>query len=243
VLALNLTLVSAQSQPTLAINRWLDTLWPYETERPSPVVSDEDVIETLGVGGPRSEASRRAILDAARAIFASRGYEQTTIRAVAAEAGIDASMVMRYFGSKAKLFTAAATTSLEPADLSSVPAGQRGELLVRHFVDRWERSPSGDTLVLLLRTAVTDDAVAEQVQANFHRQVTAPVAALGDPDAGRRSALIASQLLGVAVSRYILRQEPLASMPTDELVADVSPTIQRYLSQPLAGGAGTTPSN
>jgi AcrR family transcriptional regulator len=203
--------------------------------------SDHDAVEALGVGGPRSEATRRGILDAARAIFASRGYEQTTIRAVASEAGIDASMVMRYFGSKAGLFTAAASVSLEPPDLRSVPARRRGELLVRHFVDRWERSPSGDTLVLLLRTAVTDDAVAEQVQTNFNRLVTAPVAALGDPDAGRRSALIASQLLGLAVSRYILHHEPLASMPIDEVVADISPTIQRYLTQPLAGGSGTTP--
>jgi AcrR family transcriptional regulator len=203
--------------------------------------SDHGAVQALGVGGPRSEATRRGILDAARAIFASRGYEQTTIRAVASEAGIDASMVMRYFGSKAGLFTAAASVSLEPPDLRSVPARRRGELLVRHFVDRWERSPSGDTLVLLLRTAVTDDAVAEQVQTNFNRLVTAPVAALGDPDADRRSALIASQLLGLAVSRYLLHHEPLASMPIDEIVADISPTIQRYLTQPLAGGSGTTP--
>jgi AcrR family transcriptional regulator len=204
------------------------------------LASDQDAAEALGVGGPRSEATRRAILDAARAIFASRGYEQTTIRAVACEAGIDASMVMRYFGSKAGLFTAAASVSLEPPDLCSVPARRRGELLVRHFVDRWERSPSGDTLVLLLRTAVTDDAVAEQVQANFNRLVAAPVAALGDPDALRRSALIASQLLGLAVSRYILHHEPLASMPLDEIVADISPSIQRYLTQPIAGRSGTT---
>jgi AcrR family transcriptional regulator len=209
-----------------------------KADEAGPPASDQ---EALGVGGPRSEATRRGILDAARAIFASRGYEQTTIRAVASEAGIDASMVMRYFGSKAGLFTAAASVSLEPPDLRSVPARRRGELLVRHFVDRWERSPSGDTLVLLLRTAVTDDAVAEQVQTNFNRLVTAPVAALGDPDAGRRSALIASQLLGLAVSRYILHHEPLASMPIDEVVADISPTIQRYLTQPLAGGSGTTP--
>ena len=206
-----------------------------------PLESDHEAVEALGVGGPRSEATRRGILDAARAIFASRGYEQTTIRAVAGEAGIDASMVMRYFGSKAGLFTAAASVSLEPPDLRSVPARRRGELLVRHFLDRWERSPSGDTLVLLLRTAVTDDAVAEQVQTNFNRLVTAPVAALGVPDAGRRSALIASQLLGLAVSRYILHHEPLASMPIDEVVADISPTIQRYLTQPLAGGSGSTP--
>jgi AcrR family transcriptional regulator len=207
------------------------------TSQPGPLASDQGAVEALGVGGPRSEATRRAILDAARAMFASHGYAQTTIRAVAAEAGIDASMVMRYYGSKAGLFTAAATVSLEPPDLRSVPAGRRGELLVRHFVEPWERSPSGDTLALLVRTAVTDDGVAEQVQANFDRLIAAPVAALGDRDADRRSALISSQLLGLAVSRYILRREPLASLGMDEIVADISPTIQRYLTHPMAGAS------
>jgi AcrR family transcriptional regulator len=98
----------------------------------------------LGTGGPRSEGTRRAILDAARATFAARGYEQTTIRAVAAQAGVDASMVMRYFGSKAGLFTAAVTMDLDIPDLRSVPDGARGELLVRLFVSRWEHPVHGD---------------------------------------------------------------------------------------------------
>jgi AcrR family transcriptional regulator len=200
-----------------------------------PVASGADAPEALGVGGPRSEATRRGILEAARAIFATHGYEQTTIRAVAAQVGIDASMVMRYFGSKAGLFAVAASVNLEPPDLGSVPARRRGELLLRSFVDRWESDPSGDTLVLLLRTAVTDDAVAAQVQASVNRLVAAPVAALGGKDADRRSALITTQLLGLVVARYILRQEPLASVPVDEIVADIAPTIQRYLTQPLAG--------
>jgi AcrR family transcriptional regulator len=199
-----------------------------------PLTSDHDVTGALGVGGPRSEATRRAILEAARAMFASHGYEQTTIRAVASGAGIDPSMVMRYFGSKAGLFAAAASITLEPPDLRSAPVRRRGELLVRHFVDRWECTASADTLSLLLRTAATDDAVAKQVQTNFNRLIAEPVTALGDPDADRRSALIATQLLGLAVSRYILHHEPLASMPIGEVVADISPTIQRYLTQPLA---------
>ncbi|MGH2894835.1 MAG: TetR/AcrR family transcriptional regulator, partial [Solirubrobacteraceae bacterium] len=120
--------------------------------------------EALGAGGPRSEGTRRKILDAARNAFAGRGYEQTTIRAVAAEAGIDASMVMRYFGSKAGLFAAAATIDLDPPDLASAAPRRRGEVLVRHFVDRWERDPSEDMLVFLLRTAVTNESVAEQLQ-------------------------------------------------------------------------------
>jgi DNA-binding transcriptional regulator YbjK len=78
-----------------------------------------------GTGGPRSEGTRRAILGAARAMFAARGYELTTIRAVAARAGVDASMVMRYFQSKAGLFAAAVTTDPEVPDLRSVPASDR----------------------------------------------------------------------------------------------------------------------
>jgi AcrR family transcriptional regulator len=202
-----------------------------------PAGSEREAGGLLGVGGPRSEGTRRAILDAARAIFASRGYEQTTIRAVAAEAGIDASMVMRYFGSKAGLFTAAATVSLDPPDLLSVPASRRAELLVRHFVERWEDGPSAETLVLLLRAAVTDEAVAAQLQANFNGMVAGPVAALGDKDAERRSALISAQLLGIAVARHILRREPLASMAIDEIVADITPTIQRYLTGPLGSAS------
>ena len=84
--------------------------------------------------GPARRARGGPILDAARSLFATRGYEQTTIRAVAAQAGIDASMVMRYFGSKAGLFAAAATIDLDPPDLASASPRRRGEVLVGHFV-------------------------------------------------------------------------------------------------------------
>ena len=189
--------------------------------------------DPLGVGGPRSEGTRRTILAAARAAFATRGYEHTTIRAVAAEAGIDASMVMRYFGSKAGLFAAAATIDLDPPDLASVPARRRGEAFVRHFMSRWERDPSEDMLVFLLRTAVTDDSVAEQMQMTFDRMVVAPLQQLQYPDVQRRAALIGSQLMGLALCRYILRLEPLASLTNDEVVAGIAPTVQRYLTAPV----------
>jgi AcrR family transcriptional regulator len=187
----------------------------------------------LGVGGPRSEGTRRTILDAARNAFAARGYEQTTIRAVAAQAGIDASMVMRYFGSKAGLFAAAATIDLDPPDLASAPPRKRGEVLVRHFVGRWERDPSEDMLVFLLRTAVTNEQVAEQLQTTFNRMVLGPLVALDYSNAERRAALIGSQLMGLGLCRYVLRLQPLASLSTEEVIAGVAPTIQRYLAQPL----------
>lgn len=198
--------------------------------RPSQSSSATASRVSLGVGGPRSEGTRRTILAAARTAFAARGYEQATIRAVAAEAGIDASMVMRYFGSKAGLFAAAATIDLDPPELASVAPRRRGEALVRHFIDRWERDPSEDMLIFLLRTAVTDRSVAEQMQMTFDRIVVGPLEALGYPAAQRRAALIGSQLMGLALCRYILCLEPLASLTNDEVVAGIAPTIQRYLT-------------
>jgi AcrR family transcriptional regulator len=187
----------------------------------------------LGAGGPRSERTRRAILHAARETFAAKGYEQTTIRAVAARAGIDASMVMRYFGSKAGLFTAAATVNLAALDLAAIPPRERGERFVRHFVSNWEDDLSQDSAAFLMRTAVTDQTVAAQLQETFNQQILGPVSALGEQDAASRSALIGSQLLGLALCRYILRLEPLASLPIEEVVPPVARTVQHYLTQPL----------
>jgi AcrR family transcriptional regulator len=184
-----------------------------------------------GTGGPRSEGTRLAILRAARAMFAARGYEQTTIRAVAAQADVDASMVMRYFQSKAGLFTAVVARDLRVPDLRSVPASRRGDLLVRYFVSRWEDSVRGDKVITLLRTAVTSEAVAGEVQATFSQRLTEPIAALGDEEqAPERAALIAAQLFGLALCRYILRFEPLASLPADDVVAAVAPSVHRYLT-------------
>jgi AcrR family transcriptional regulator len=188
----------------------------------------------LGTGGPRSEGTRRAILGAARTTFAARGYEQTTIRAVAARAGVDASMVMRYFRSKAGLFTAAVTMHLQVPDLRSVPASRRGELLVRHFISRWEDPRYGDELIALLRTGITSETVAERLQAVLGQLITEPIAALASERAAERGTLIAAQLLGLALCRYILRFEPLASLPADDVVAAVAPSVQRYLSRPAA---------
>ena len=184
-----------------------------------------------GTGGPRSEGTRRAILDASRAMFAARGYDQTTIRAVAGQAGVDASMVMRYFQSKAGLFTAAVTTDLLIPDLCSVPTSQRGELLVRYFVDRWEGPAGDDKLIALLRTAVTSEDIAGQVQAILGQRLTERIAALGEERAAERAALIAAQLLGLALCRYILRFEPLASLPAQDVVAAVAPSVHHYLTR------------
>jgi AcrR family transcriptional regulator len=189
--------------------------------------------EVLGAGGPRSEPTRRTILEVARQGFATRGYEQTTIRAVAAQAGIDPSMVMRYFGSKAGLFAAASTTHLQVPDLRPIPHAERGEFMVRHFIERWEDSPSNDTLVILLRTAVTNDAVADQLHAQFENLVTRPIAELGGDQPERRGSLIGTQLLGLALCRYVLRLQPIASAAAADVINDIAPTVQFHLETPV----------
>jgi AcrR family transcriptional regulator len=182
-----------------------------------------------GHGGPRSAGTRQAILEAARSAFAAQGYDRTTIRSVARTAGVDASMVMRYFGSKAGLFTAAATADLQVPDLAEVPAPGRGEALARYFVGRWEDPASGRGLMLLLRTAATSDEVAGQLQGVLGRLIIGSVAATGADQVDERGAFIQAQMLGLALCRYILRQEPLASLTVEQVVAAVAPSVQRYL--------------
>ena len=185
-----------------------------------------------GIGGPRSRAPARAILPGTPGDVAARaGIEQTTIRAVAAEADVDASMVMRYFQSKAGLFTAAISTDLQVPELSSVAAGGRGEVLVRYFVSQWEKPAGDDKLIALLRTVVTSDAVAEQVQSTLTQRLTGPIAALGREQVRERAALIAAQLLGLALCRYILQFEPLASLAAEDVVAAVGPSVHDYLTR------------
>ncbi len=189
----------------------------------------------LGTGGPRSERTRKAILRAARLHFAAQGYEGATIRAIAAEANIDPAMIMRYYGSKAGLFASASAIDLHLPDLNGVKRARLGEVVVRHFLTVWEADLADDALIFILRTAVTNKAGAVRLQTIFADQVAQPIAAaLNDPEATRRAAMVGTQLLGLALCRYILHLEPIASLTPEALIADLAPTLQRYLTEPLA---------
>lgn len=177
----------------------------------------------------RSDATRTAIRNAARERFAADGYERATIRAIAADAGIDPSMVMRYFGSKEKLFAAAAEFDLRLPDLATVPRTEIGTAVVSHFLDRWE---GDETLLALLRTAVTHAAAAERMRVIFEDQLS-PLLARLCPDAGQaptRAGLVASQMLGLALCRYALRLPPIIALDRDRTVAWLGPTVQRYIT-------------
>ncbi len=182
---------------------------------------------------PRSGPTRQRILAAARRQFAADGYERTTIRTVAAEADIDPSMVMRYFGSKEGLFAAAASFELHLPDLVALPARQRGRALATHFLNVWGHDPAGGGFAMLLRTAATNDRAAERVREVFRDQVAPTIAAVAPDAAPARAALISSQLLGVAYCRFVIGIPPLMKLDDRTLAAALGRTLQRYLDGPL----------
>ena len=177
----------------------------------------------------RSDATKATILAAAREQFAASGYQGATIRAIATAAAIDPAMVMRYFGNKENLFAAAAEFDLRLPDLGTLPREAVGPALVEHFLNRWE---ADDTLMALLRAAVTEPAVAERMQAIFATQVAPQVASLsGEPRAAAaaRAGLIATQTLGLALCLYVLKLPPVVDLKRAELVRRVGATVQAYL--------------
>lgn len=175
----------------------------------------------------RSDATRAAILRAARELFAAEGYERATIRAIAALARIDPSMVMRYYGSKEQLFAAAAQFDLRLPDLAALPREQVGGALVAHVLDRWE---DDEALQVLLRAGVTNDAT-ERMRSIFVEQLVPVVTALGGAgDARVRAGLAASQVLGFALCRYVLAWPEVSGIERDDVLAWLGPTVQRYLT-------------
>jgi AcrR family transcriptional regulator len=174
----------------------------------------------------KSDRTRAAVLDAAQKLFAEYGHERTTVRDIAAKASIDPAMVIRYFGSKDELFVRAAAFDLRMPDLSKIKRSQIGETLIRRFLDLGEGF-SGMTI--LLRSAASNEYAASKVRELFAAQLLPALARVGSRgDVGKRAGLVASQLLGLALCRYILKIPPVAEMSPEEIVKHIGPTIQRY---------------
>jgi AcrR family transcriptional regulator len=175
----------------------------------------------------RSSAETKAvILAAARERFAESGFERATIRAIAAHANIDPSMVMRYFGSKDQLFAAVADFDLDMPDLSGVDRDRVGARLVDHFMSRWERD---EAMVVLLRSSTSNAAAAQRMREIFAGQLLPVIAKLNPVAPERRAGLIATQMLGLALCLHVLKVPPVIAMSRDEVVSWLGPTVQRYL--------------
>jgi AcrR family transcriptional regulator len=174
-------------------------------------------------------ATRSTILATARAQFGSHGFERTTIRSIASAAGVDPALVMHYFGSKAELFAAASRFDITFPDLADVAPDGVADVLLPMFVGVW--GPEGPFLPLL-RAAATNRAAADALLEVFVDRVAPALAAVVPDRTAERAALVGSQLLGLAMARYIVCIPSLADMHDANLIEWLRPVITHYLADP-----------
>ncbi|MEU6962972.1 TetR family transcriptional regulator [Streptomyces chrestomyceticus] len=192
---------------------------------------------------PRTEAAdgpgaRERILAAARAEFAARGYEKTSVRGIAKAADVDPALVHHYYGTKEQVFAAAVEMSFAPA-LNAPEAVLEGgldgvgERLTRFVFGVWENPVTREPLLAIVRSALTNDAAAAVFRKLVARQLLRRIAGeLAVPDADLRAELAAAQLVGTALLRYVIKLEPLASADPEQIVARVAPVVQQHLTGP-----------
>ncbi|WP_439592819.1 TetR/AcrR family transcriptional regulator [Microbacterium sp.] len=190
-----------------------------------------------GRGRPRAgePSARDGIVAAAVAEFADLGYDGATIRGIAARAGVDPALVHHYFGTKADLFGHTIGAPMRPdVDIPSMlraPLDDLGERIVRYVLEAWERPEVQKRGVVLLRSAIGNKLATPLLAGFLSRELLGRIAdALDAPDAALRASLVASQIAGLLVARYVLKLPALAQASVDELVARVGPTVQSYLT-------------
>jgi len=178
--------------------------------------------------------TRKAILEAARAHFGKVGYEAATVRRIGVDAGVDPALIAHYFGSKEGVFIAAVEFPADPAEfiprLLAPGIEGLGERLVRFFVETWD-SQAGSPMLAIVRSVVSSEAAATALREFVTREVLGRLAAAIDADEPQlRATLAASQLVGLAMLRYVVRVEPLASATPQELATWLGPSVQRQLT-------------
>ncbi len=187
---------------------------------------------------PGAPDTKAAILAAARHGFAAAGFTGTSVRAIAAEAGVDPALVHHYFGTKDELFLAALELPVDPRQvlLPAIAAGgvdDAAERMVRAFLSVWDDPELRVRLVAVFRGVLDTDG-ERLLRDGFLPVVLEPIGvALGIDRPELRMPLVASQVVGLIVLRYVIGVEPLASLSADEIVAIYAPTLQRYLTGEL----------
>jgi AcrR family transcriptional regulator len=184
---------------------------------------------------PAGEDTRAEILDAARAEFSAKGYDASSLRAIARLAEVDPALVHHYFDGKAALFVEAMSIPVNPLLLiDALLAGPRehvGERLAATFFDIWDSPEGRERLVALIRSAVSHEDAARMLREFLAREVFAKVAMSMDvPQPDLRAGMAAAQMIGLAMMRYVIGFEPVVRASTEEIVALVAPTLQRYLA-------------
>lgn len=194
---------------------------------------------------PGGADTRAQILEAARAEFGERGYTAATVRQVARRARVDPALVYHYFADKAALFVACLDLPADPGEVQIQARGGGhldGARIVERFLAQWEEDAAepGKPFVTLTQAVSSAPEVARAVREFLTERVWARVRD-GDCETDRATALVSSQLLGVAWARYVIRMEPLASASTSEVAAWIGPTIEAYITGRLGKPAGDPP--
>lgn len=194
---------------------------------------------------PGPSGTREAIFTAAKEAFARQGYDATSLRQVARNADVDPSLIVHFFGTKAALFRACLALPIDPDEVvRTLLAGGvdgLGERIVRTFLAVWDTTPGQGPMLAMLRSAVSHEDSAAQLSALLTEALFYPLArGAGCGDPGLRASLLASQAVGMAFARYVLKLEPFASASVEVLAPALGPTLQRYLTGPLASGSLAT---
>lgn len=181
---------------------------------------------------PGESGTKEAILAAAKEVFGAKGYDATSLREIARAAGVDPALITHFFGSKEGLFEASLELPFDPGALVPVLLADGvdglGERIVHTFLGVWDQG--NGPMLTLLRSAVSHEDSARRLRDLLTRVLLLPLAqGAGAVDPERAAALLASQVSGLALTRYVLKIEPVASMSADELAPLVGPTLQRYL--------------
>lgn len=185
---------------------------------------------------------------AAREAFAERGFDSATVRQIATRAGVDPALVHHYFGTKEQLFVAAVQIPLNPGDLLpeifADGTDDVGVNLVRMFLRVWD-SPAGAAAAAMLRSAMNSEWTLRLLREFLTTQILRRVvkeAKLDPAEAPLRTGLVATQMAGLAFMRYIVKLEPIASMPPEQLIAAVAPNVQRYITGELPSAGASAAS-
>lgn len=177
--------------------------------------------------------TRDAILDAALRLFAEHGYDKASLRAIAGEAGVDPALVRHFYGDKEALFaTAVASRTTVVERLAAAVPGDEATAGVRvttAYLALWEDPATRPVLLALVRSATSSEHAADMLRDVLMGRIPSALGDLENPGVSRRLALAASHLMGLALARYVVRLPPVVAPTTAELVAEVAPTIQRYL--------------
>ena len=187
--------------------------------------------------------SKAAILQAAKVQFADYGYDGATIRAIAASAGVDPALVHHFYGSKERLFAAVMELPVVPSEAITAalarrePGSSLGTHMARSALALWESADMRGSFQAMLRSALTSEQAAATLRDFMAEAILGPVASVAagtEPDrVSFRASLVATQMLGLAVGRYVLRFGPVVQASPDELAAAIGPVIDRYLTEDL----------